>query len=207
MMSHERFLQIKGGMTDQAMRVYDAVPWEEHWTAHQINGELVRLQVQMAPNAVAGCLDSLVRTGIVKENSHKFIRTKVRKPTVKKKTLEDLNELAKDLAASKILFAAMHPQEKIITTQPEEPLMNAPARTTIITPATLGLPVKAKSLPDMIGDLAQQMQAMAQRHREEMATLADLVADIAIDVQAAQEQHEKELGKFATLKAILKDMT
>lgn len=186
MMSNERFQQIVSGMTAQAMCIYNAVPKEEHWTAHQVTGELTRLNVQMSPAAVTGCLDSLVRCGIIKENNRKFIRTKVRKPTVKKKTLEDLNELAKDLAAT--IAANPIPQETPMTTP------------------TLHLPKpKEKSLTDIIGDLAQQIQAAAQRHREEMATLADLVADIAIDVQAREEHHAAETVKLTQLRSLLKD--
>jgi uncharacterized membrane protein YccC len=63
------------------------------------------------------------------------------------------------------------------------------------------------SAVDTLGNLAQRLAALAQRHQQEMKELADLVSDAAIEVQAQFERHEADvadLGKLRQLKDLLK---
>lgn len=204
MLSNERFVQITANMTVQALKVYGAVPRIDRWSTNQVLSELRRNDVMMAPDAVAGCLDSLVRAGIVRENSAGFQCVPVKKPAAKKKDLSDLKDALQE----------QKPQEDTVTQITATSLTFTP-----LPPGTL--PSRADAVPDLseiLDKLAQDLQATARRHQEEMATLANLVADMAVDVQAERElhqaditqmcsQHEKELGKFAQLKALLKGIS
>lgn len=81
-MNESRFKAVYRGLTEQAKKVYAAVPVSEHWTVPQIMAELSRTTGQRDQRIVSGCLNSLKEVGLVKELPNNIwvrvdIRTKV----------------------------------------------------------------------------------------------------------------------------------
>lgn len=66
-MSAAKFQGEYNGLTAVAKKVYDAVPAMEEWGSARIQVELKRVGVAMDARQVNGCLDSLVRSGLVRE--------------------------------------------------------------------------------------------------------------------------------------------
>lgn len=83
-MRHSRFQQIASGLSSIALKVYEAVPINEAWTAPQINGELRRKGITKPGDIVEGCLSNLVDNGLVLERpTGTFRRVEVREPEKK----------------------------------------------------------------------------------------------------------------------------
>lgn len=182
MMSQARFNGIWGGINGAGRKVYEAVPHKEVWTSQHICTALARASAPMGLNVVQGCLDLLVRSGLVKQSREGFVREPVRKPAARK-TLADLNQLLEE-------GAAVAP-----TPEPQKAAMIPPK-----TPAPT-------NIVDVIGSLSQQVAAMAVRHQQELATLAGLVADAAIDVQHELEKMDSDAKAWRQVQALLKGST
>lgn len=179
MMSSVRFNQIWSGQTDAAKKVYDSIPILEEWSLKQILADLTRRQISMAHSAIAGCTDSLIRSGLVKEKNGTFQRAPVREPA--KKTLADLKGL--------------------ITKEPDEVLALAqpiPKETTMPTPKI--------DVVEQVSKLAQALNAMAERHQKEMTELGNLIANAAIDVQEAFETNAADLDRLHQLKKLMQSL-
>lgn len=84
------------------------------------------------------------------------------------------------------------PAAPVTTTPPQEETMQMSA------------PPKME-LVDVIGNLAQEIAATADRHQREMRALANLVSDMAIEVQAQDERHAADTAKLHQLRTLLKD--
>lgn len=189
MMSQARRKELLNSSTTTARKVYDAVPDGEGWTPQQVHGELSRAGVNLAFNVVAGCLDSLRQSGLVSELSglggkRLFQREPVRavRKTVK---LPDLKDALKETQAEPLPQPQPQPQ---------------PAQETMTTPGI------DTNVVDKIGNLAQRLVAMAQRHADEMRELAHEISDTAIEVQAQLETNDADLRKLHQLQALLKTL-
>lgn len=79
-MNRARFEALFSGLNAMAKKVYGAVPAAEPWTVNQIVTELVRLRISLCDfRTVAGCINTLVKTGLVREIQRgMFIREEVR---------------------------------------------------------------------------------------------------------------------------------
>lgn len=90
-MNNQRFQSIYEGLSTVCKKVYEAVPIQDAWTAQQIKNELERRQSGVTRDAhvFAGCLNSLVHSGVVTEMPKgKFKRVKV--------TIKDLTQPAQE---------------------------------------------------------------------------------------------------------------
>lgn len=85
-----KFKAIHNGLSAIVKKVYEAVPIKDHWDKHKIILETQRLYPSLRDqNAILGCLDTLVRSGLVNElDGGSFRREHVEKPSVVKKQLE-----------------------------------------------------------------------------------------------------------------------
>lgn len=79
-MNETKFNTVYRGITEQAKKVYEAVPLGEHWNVGQIIAEISRLgHGHRDMRSVMGCLNSLKDVGLVKEPAvGMFVRTEVR---------------------------------------------------------------------------------------------------------------------------------
>lgn len=66
-MTETKFNAVYRSVSEQAKKVYAAVPIEERWTLTQIMAELSRTTGQREQRVVSGCLNSLKEVGLVKE--------------------------------------------------------------------------------------------------------------------------------------------
>lgn len=182
-MSVKRHAQLMSSITSAAGKVYECVPMQTHWPVGMVHAELLRRGVNMAHQSAAGCLDSLVRIGLIKETRDGFIRVPLRE----KLGLTDL--------------------KSVITPRPEpEPVpetKEAPM-TSHVTTLNTSAPAAQKSVVDILGALAQQIAATTLRHQQELKALADLIADAAIEVQAELEKKDADLAKWNQLQVLLK---
>lgn len=174
-MSDARYRQIRGGLSDIALRIYAVVPMQEFWDKAQVLRAMVKSGSHISPDVVAGCLDSLRRSGLIKENRDGFCRVPVKAPPVK------------GLASLKL----------VTETPPEE------ESTMGNIPTPKPAPVKIGSV-ETLGRLAQQLIVMAQRHRDEIEDLAHLLADAAIEIQGEMENNAAAAERFQQLQALMK---
>lgn len=78
-MNQAKFDSIYRGVSEQAKRVYQAVPISEHWSSAQVIAELSRTGKGCEQRIVLGCLSSLKDSGLVKEPAvGHWVRTEVR---------------------------------------------------------------------------------------------------------------------------------
>jgi hypothetical protein len=68
-MNESRFNAVYRGVSEQAKKVYQAVPLNEAWSMQQIMAELIRTTGQREHRVVSGCLNSLRDLGLVREVS------------------------------------------------------------------------------------------------------------------------------------------
>lgn len=81
MMSQARYDACLARMTSVAQKVFAAVPKQEAWTSRQVATELGRLQISVDFAVIGGCLDTLAKSGLIKEGpAGKFCRTPYREP-------------------------------------------------------------------------------------------------------------------------------
>jgi hypothetical protein len=79
-LKEEKFNILYSGMNALYRKVYDATPISEHWNTAQIVGELSRNGIKQPKSSVSSALNSMVKTGIVKEViPGRFLRTVVEK--------------------------------------------------------------------------------------------------------------------------------
>lgn len=171
-MTETKFNSIYRGLTEQAKRVYQAVPATEPWTVNQIMNELARTTGQRDHRIVSGCLNSLQDSGIVRESSQGYwVRVEVRpKLVVVKKAQPVVEQVSVSETPEKEI--SMPP----INTQP------APQKTDVnVTPL------------ERIGGLSAQVLAIIQN-------LHQLAADIEATALEVEEQMEKIQKDGARLK-------
>lgn len=83
-MSHSRFDAIFSGQSSIAKKVYEAVPIAESWNAKKIQSELTRQGITQDPRTIAGCLDTLRKSGLINELLRgEFRREVIKDPVVK----------------------------------------------------------------------------------------------------------------------------
>lgn len=191
-MNEAKFQSVFRNVSDQAKKVYSAVPITEAWTSAQIMTELGRLNKTTEQRVVLGCLASLKELGLVKEPSiGLWIRTEVRT----KQIHSILPYKIKDI----------EPEEVIEATQPVETIMK-PKKETIVPPINTQ-PVAQKADPnttplERIGGLSQQVLTIIQ-------SLHQLAADIeatAIEVEEQMEKINKDSAMLKQFQQILKGL-
>lgn len=67
MMNHLAFRLAYDNQTSAAQKVYDAVPIIESWSQAQIIAEMNRVGVSLEYRVMGGCLNNLVRSGLIQE--------------------------------------------------------------------------------------------------------------------------------------------
>jgi hypothetical protein len=78
-MNQSKFNSIHSGLTSIAQKVYEAVPISDPWSVAMLKNELVRTGKSMDTRTLEGCLNSLMRSGLISEPSPgHWIRVKVR---------------------------------------------------------------------------------------------------------------------------------
>lgn len=173
------------GLTGVIRKVYDAVPMQTPWNAHEIGQELFRTgKSGVDAHTLKGCLNSLSKYGMVREPTRGyFMRLPPSKP-VEEPT--DLDSLLDDL----------FPDQEPAATQEKE--VAAPTQQEPTTMQT----TKQETPIEKIGRLASTVQAM-------QSTLKQLASDIdtvAIEVEEMFSSRDAETAKLRQLQALLKSL-
>jgi hypothetical protein len=179
-MTESKFNSIFRGISEQAKKVYHAVPIEDSWSLTQIMAELARTTGQREHRIVAGCLNSLKSAGLVRELANgTWARVEVRAKTPQTKTVTANAEFEPPVKETK------EPEMPPINTQP------TPQKAT----------VNATPL-ERIGGLSQQVLAIIQ-------SMHQLAADIdaaAIEVEEQMQKIEKDTILLRQFQQLLKGM-
>lgn len=179
MMSQLSFKLAYEAQTSAAQKVYDAVPMVESWSHPQIIAEMARNGQSLDYRVMAGCLNNLVRAGLVQEVIKGYFRRLPVRPQ------------PKPAATPAIKPAA--PIEQV-----KEPVMTKPA-----APITTAAAPTAKQTPmDILGALAVRAAMLGKQAHE----LSTDIENAALALQEQQETNEKDMEKFRQLQALLKGM-
>ena len=182
-MTENKFNSIFRGISEQAKKVYHAVPIEDSWSVAQIMAELARTTGQRDHRIVSGCLNSLKGAGLVRElPNNTWARIEVR---------------------------AKVPQAKTVTANAE---FEPPAKETKETKETEMPPINTQPAPqkaasdvtplERIGGLSQQVLTIIQ-------SMHQLAADIeatAIEVEEQMEKIEKDTALLRQFQQLIKVM-
>jgi hypothetical protein len=109
MMSQARFNQVMSGMTTIAKKVFDAVPIEDSWTGTQIASEMIRRGVNVEFKILIGCLDTLLKAGLINEPRKGCFRREAIREIIKTTTPKEIDMQSAVKAAPK---AVPQPQQE-----------------------------------------------------------------------------------------------
>lgn len=171
-MNEAKFQSIFRGVSDQAKKVYSAVPITESWTSAQIMSELGRTHKNTQHRVVLGCLASLKELGLIKEPSTGlWVRCEVRTKQIHAITPYKI----KDIEPEETPETKEEPTVPPINTQP------AAQKNPTATPL------------ERIGGLSAQVLTIIQ-------SLHQLAADIEATALEVEEQMDKINKDSAMLK-------
>ena len=160
MMSPARFSQLWGGITNAAQKVYESVPIESELTYTQIMGDLSRRGINTSYKIMSGCVDSLVRSGLVKENRSGFVRVGVRPAKVA--SLQELSTI-------------LPKEQKAINmpvTQPKTDLIEDISKLAQhIAATTARHKQEMDTIVDMVNDMAIEVQAEFERNATDLGKM------------------------------------
>lgn len=170
--SRSRFDAVQREMTSAARKVYEATPIAELWTAHKIMAELKRTGVQMPINAVSGCIDGLIHSGVVQEPIRgNFRRAEIKEPAAKapEPTIDEL-------------------QSEIMRKPDPKPV-----------PAAV---VDKKSALDLLGELSSRASVLADMLRKLSVDMENAAIDIQQQIESNQDETGKLKQLQALLKSL-----
>ena len=171
-MNKSRFDSIYEGLSTVAKKVYEAVPINDGWTPREIQLELSRTGAGVTRDihVFKGCIESLVRSGIVSESRDgKLRRVKVAKPDVDERP--PIESFQRQI------------QETPMAKQDTKPLTIVPKKLTPIE-RLAGLSARCSKLMEELRALASDIETAA----------------IEIDEQtAAAEEGAKKLAQLQAL--------
>ena len=166
MMSKARYDACLARMTSVAQKVFAAVPKQEAWTSRQVATELGRLQISVDFAVIGGCLDTLAKSGLIKEGpAGKFCRAPYREPKPEASTTTE-----------------PAPKEKPPVTPTTATHKPAPAPQTAIdklgalAAGLAGLAQGIKAAAAEISDLAVEVQIQVETSAADAAKLKQLQA-------------------------------
>jgi hypothetical protein len=161
-MNEAKLRSIEAGQTSIARKVLAAVPIQEHWTAHQIMGELKRQGKQIGGiTAVESCLRQLHDAGLIRHDPSGWWRTQ---PHVSS-TFDD--------GLSVKGYGAMSGSEETITFAPE-PVTDPFTRIVNLTGQVRGL---LDEIEECSLEMAKKVEA-AEAKSEDLRKLRELLSKI-----------------------------
>lgn len=176
-MNNRKYLRLVGQLTTTCRKVFDAIPKQEAWTAPLIFAELKREGVKLDFAMVEGCLNSLVRDGLVRES--------------KRGQFQAVHEPPKTTMAEALLDAVSH----VTALDPPTDLDDEEE------PPMAGTALNTKPLSEIdellarMGNLSGVLRAAAQE-----------VDDVALQVAGALERSKGNNAQLEALKATLREV-
>lgn len=176
-MNQSKFESAQRGLTTTARKVFGSVPIAEEWSPGQVRGEMLRQGINMDLRMVAGCLQSLIESGLVTEpKPGLFCRVPVRPKPSAPPQPQPTVELT--------LVAPVTPKD--------QPMAQAAP-----TPAA---PVATAS------DRLEQMTTRLLQLTKDVAALCQEAENIALQILSDNERHEEEVKKLRQLQSLLKSL-
>lgn len=177
-LNQSKFDSLYRGVTDQAKKVYQAVPITEQWSSAQIIAEINRTGKSCEQRVVQGCLASLKESGLIKEPSiGHWIRTEVRT-----KQLHSITPM-------KTVRAFTPPKEEETTVANNvQPIAQPKSETTALE--------RISNLSAQLPPIIQSLQKLA----------ADIEAT-AIEIEESIEKTNKDNAKLRQLQELLKALS
>lgn len=180
MISRARLDVLLSGLGASPKKVYDVVPMAESWPISKVISEMQRVGISIDYRVVGGCLDTLVRAGLICEPKRGEFRREPIRPTPTPKNESPMNN------------------KTAIPTKPPTRTVTPP-----IEPAADTEPSASPATPmDILGGLAVRAAAIGSAVKE----LADDIANAAIDIQQVVELNSGELAKLRQFRALLKSL-
>lgn len=184
MLSEAKRDRILQGQTTTARKVYDAIPIAEPWEVPKIVAELSRRGQAIDYPILIGCINNLIRNGLVAEPVRKtYIRTPVRTKAVQaivSSVMDDEDMDDTDIEFTEPEAQAMPSTEQIQTKQ--KPGKGTPQAATI----------------DRLGALAEKATNLATDLKKLAAEIETAAIDIAEQIADVEAKAEK-LRKFQAL--------
>lgn len=180
-MTEIKFNAIYRGLTEQAKKVYQAVPITEPWSVPQIMHELSRTTGQKEHRIVSGCLNSLQDSGLIREASQgQWVRVEVRPKTVS-------------------VVKKLHPVTVQDTTPEHEPEKKEAMPPINLNPPPQKMDTNTTPL-ERIGRLSAQVLAIIQN----MHQLAADIEATALEVEEQMEKIQKDGARLKHFQELLK---
>jgi hypothetical protein len=174
-MNNARLKEAERSLTGVAVRVLEATPKTEAWPVGQITGELRRLGHNIGPDVVLGCLDTMLKSGIVREpKPRNFVRVNPKEKI----------ELA-------VVATAAEPPKQADQVPAPKAAQQAPG--------PISAPSDRETLTKL-ADLSTKLRASAQY----LLGFADSIDDVAIEVEERIQKINADSEKLAQLRALLK---
>ena len=178
-MNEAKFNALFRSLSEQAKKVYQAVPMNEKWSTGQVMTELARTVGQREHRVVAGCLRSLMESGLIKEpDPGMWIRVEIRPRVASVSCKTEIEETVQEMPKKET--KDMPP----INTQPT--------------------PQKADTTPlERIGGLSAQVLSIIQSLHQ----LAADIEAAALEVEEQIEKINKDGEKLKQLQQLLKSLS
>ena len=165
MLSRARFNVIYNEQSSAAQKVYDAVPIAEHWPTNKIIGEMARLGTSSNYRVVAGCLNTLLLAGLLREPRRgEFVRAQIKEPETHKPAPQIEEVMTKTVVAIK--------PEKSVVQSPIDKINALAMRTQDIIS-------ELQQLASDLTDAAVDIQADVERNTADALKLKQLHALLA----------------------------
>lgn len=182
-MNRSRFNALHAGLNEMAKKVYSAVPAAEPWSTTQITSELGRLRLSFCDfRTVAGCINTLVKTGLVREVGRgTFIR-----------------ELVKDKPEQA-------PKEPTMQLKREAPSVTAPTQ----LPASMPTSMPASSPLDKLSKLSSDLAQIASSLSAVVTAVKSLQTNLdtaALEIEEMFATRDTETDKLRQVLSTLKSL-
>lgn len=163
------------GLTTVARKVFDATPINEPWSASQIDAELRRLGTPKSIHMVTGCLNGLVKDGLVTEGPLRMFQRIVPR-SYEPPTPLDLNSILKHAAVP-------HKEPAVASTLPPK-----------------AAPVRHVSAIDRLSAFSDQARKMSAV----LTAFADDLDEAALLIDEQVAGASKDTEKLRQLQALLR---
>lgn len=161
--SRAKFTAIYSGTTSIAKKVYEATPKQDMWTVAQISSEMKRSGTSVDHRVLSGCLDSLVRSGLVRQP---------RKGEYRRESIREIESTTHEPETVEQEESAPMPPKQ--TPQPAAKTPNPLDRLEELSQRLVGLAEQLGQLAGDIADAAIDIQVQMDTKNESAAKLKQL---------------------------------
>lgn len=200
-MNEAKFRRVMEGVTTTARKVYESLPLSEPWTTNQVAADLVRRGIAVEFNIMVGCINALIRAGVVTEPKHRhYIRVPIRAKAVQAivdgaaistTNLSDEDDIEEIEDMPRTDTGGLQEALRPIALQVQQRQAKATAAASASTESTA---------MDRLAALAERAKALAT----DVKALAGDIEQAALDIAETMAATEAQAAQLRQLKALLK---